>query len=128
MTRPLVVLAAGGTGGHMFPAEALARALARRGVAIALITDKRGQSFALPGVDLTVHRVRAAAMAGASIAAAIAFLIATPELEIAAVVLTWQLLGPELAMGRVVMAALLALGVGMMLALTRRRVGQGAVL
>ena len=25
MTRPLVVLAAGGTGGHMFPAEALAR-------------------------------------------------------------------------------------------------------
>ncbi len=71
MTRPLVVLAAGGTGGHMFPAEALARALVRRGVAIALITDRRGQAFALPGADLTVHRVRAAAMAGASLTAKI---------------------------------------------------------
>lgn len=58
---------------------------------------------------------------GASIAAAIAFLIATPELEIAAVVLTWQLLGPELAMGRVVMAALLALGVGMLVARLARK-------
>jgi len=53
---------------------------------------------------------------GASLAAAIAFLIATPELEIAAVVLTWQLMGPEFALGRVVMAALLALAVGMLVA------------
>jgi UDP-N-acetylglucosamine--N-acetylmuramyl-(pentapeptide) pyrophosphoryl-undecaprenol N-acetylglucosamine transferase len=69
MSRPLVVLAAGGTGGHMFPAAALAQALVRRGMAIALVTDRRGQAFALPGGDLTVHRVRAAAMAGASFAA-----------------------------------------------------------
>lgn len=68
MTRPLVVLAAGGTGGHMFPAAALAQALTRRGMAIALVTDRRGQAFALPGEDLAVHRVRAAAMAGASFA------------------------------------------------------------
>lgn len=59
---------------------------------------------------------------GASMAAAIAFLIATPELEIAAVVLTWQLLGPELAVGRVMMAALLALGVGMLVARMARQV------
>ena len=38
------VLAAGGTGGHMFPAEALARALMARGVAVALVTDRRGGS------------------------------------------------------------------------------------
>jgi len=67
--HPLVVLAAGGTGGHMFPAAALAQALSRRGLAIALITDRRGGAFALPGGDLSVHRVRAAAMAGASFAA-----------------------------------------------------------
>jgi UDP-N-acetylglucosamine--N-acetylmuramyl-(pentapeptide) pyrophosphoryl-undecaprenol N-acetylglucosamine transferase len=69
MSRPLVVIAAGGTGGHMFPADALAQALARRGMAIALVTDRRGQAFALSDGDLTVHRVRAAAMAGASLVA-----------------------------------------------------------
>ena len=37
-----VALAAGGTGGHMFPAEALARELIARGVGVALITDTRG--------------------------------------------------------------------------------------
>jgi uncharacterized membrane protein YraQ (UPF0718 family) len=50
---------------------------------------------------------------GAALAAAIAFLIATPELEIGAVLLTWQLMGGKVAAIRVAMAALLALGVGM---------------
>ena len=56
--RP-VVLAAGGTGGHMFPAEALAAELMRRGFPVALVTDRRGQAFGdrLPGVAL--HRIRA---------------------------------------------------------------------
>lgn len=53
---------------------------------------------------------------GASLAAALAFLIATPELEIAAVLLTWKLMGGEVALVRVAMAALLALGVGMLVA------------
>jgi uncharacterized membrane protein YraQ (UPF0718 family) len=51
---------------------------------------------------------------GAAMAAAIAFLVATPELEIAAVLLTWRLLGGELALVRIGSAALLALGVGML--------------
>ena len=42
----LAVVAAGGTGGHMFPAEALARALQARGWRIALATDARGAKFA----------------------------------------------------------------------------------
>lgn len=55
----LIVLAAGGTGGHMFPAEALAGELVGRGVKVALVTDKRGQAFdnRLPG--MAVHRIRA---------------------------------------------------------------------
>jgi UDP-N-acetylglucosamine--N-acetylmuramyl-(pentapeptide) pyrophosphoryl-undecaprenol N-acetylglucosamine transferase len=59
MTDRLVVLAAGGTGGHMFPAEALASALLDRGCRVALITDRRGQAFTerLPGVAL--HRIPA---------------------------------------------------------------------
>ena len=59
---------------------------------------------------------------GAAMAAAMAFLVATPELEVAAVMLTWQLMGGEVALVRVAMAAALALAVGVFVAsLTRPR-------
>ena len=41
MSAPLVLLAAGGTGGHLFPAEALASALQKRGATVDLATDAR---------------------------------------------------------------------------------------
>ena len=40
-----VLVAAGGTGGHLFPAEALAAALAKRGIAVHLVTDQRAARF-----------------------------------------------------------------------------------
>lgn len=47
MTRSrLAVVAAGGTGGHLFPAEALARELSHRGWRIVLATDARGAAYA----------------------------------------------------------------------------------
>jgi len=46
-----VILAAGGTGGHLFPAEALAREFLRRGRPVALITDRRGGNFPVSGVE-----------------------------------------------------------------------------
>ncbi len=62
VVRPIVI-AAGGTGGHFFPAEALASALIARGHRVALMTDQRSggersavfegrEAFVLPGAGI----------------------------------------------------------------------------
>ena len=44
-TAPLILLAAGGTGGHLFPAEALGVALMKRGWRVRLVTDARALKY-----------------------------------------------------------------------------------
>lgn len=45
MQAPLIMLAAGGTGGHLFPAEALGVVLMARGYRVRLITDSRATRY-----------------------------------------------------------------------------------
>ncbi len=63
MEKP-IVLAAGGTGGHIFPAQALASELLSRGRRVVLITDRRGGAFGDSLPEVEVHRIRAASPAG----------------------------------------------------------------
>lgn len=60
--RP-ILLAAGGTGGHVFPAEALARTLIARGHAVRLATDPRGRAFGDRLPEVPVDAVRSATVA-----------------------------------------------------------------
>ena len=58
------ILAAGGTGGHMVPAHALAAELGRRGHKVMLITDDRGARF--PGLfdQVPIHILPAGRLGG----------------------------------------------------------------
>ncbi|MDP2122164.1 MAG: undecaprenyldiphospho-muramoylpentapeptide beta-N-acetylglucosaminyltransferase [Hoeflea sp.] len=58
--RKLFLLAAGGTGGHLFPAEALAHELIARGHDVHLVTDSRAERFAGKFPASEVHVVRSA--------------------------------------------------------------------
>lgn len=61
---PLIVLTAGGTGGHVFPAEALAEELMARGFRLAFVTDRRGQAFGGVLGRVETYRIRAGGVAG----------------------------------------------------------------
>lgn len=62
--RHPIVLVAGGTGGHVFPAEALAEALRERGYTLALFTDQRGESYKGELGQLPTHRISAGRIDG----------------------------------------------------------------
>lgn len=62
-----VLLAAGGTGGHLFPAESLAAELQRRGRRVELVTDDRALTYGGAFPAAAIHTVAAATPTGGSL-------------------------------------------------------------
>ena len=62
-----VAVAAGGTGGHLFPAAALSHALEARGFTVHLITDERAAKYGDDFPAHAVHRLAAATPSGGSL-------------------------------------------------------------
>jgi UDP-N-acetylglucosamine--N-acetylmuramyl-(pentapeptide) pyrophosphoryl-undecaprenol N-acetylglucosamine transferase len=63
-SEPVVLLAAGGTGGHLFPALALAEELGRRAITVDLVTDRRGDRFGTGFPARQIHSIPSATHAG----------------------------------------------------------------
>ena len=57
-TKDLIILSAGGTGGHMTPARALGQDLLSRGYDVALITDERGRKYDAMFEGMDIHQVK----------------------------------------------------------------------
>ncbi len=66
MNRRAIMIAAGGTGGHLFPAFALAQELKRRGFEVDLVTDERADQYGIDFPGRGVHQVPSATLRGRS--------------------------------------------------------------
>ncbi|TPI52507.1 MULTISPECIES: undecaprenyldiphospho-muramoylpentapeptide beta-N-acetylglucosaminyltransferase [unclassified Mesorhizobium] len=62
MARGVILLSAGGTGGHLFPAEALAHELNARGWTVHLATDDRAERFAGHFPAAAIHPIQSATL------------------------------------------------------------------
>lgn len=60
MRQPTILLCAGGTGGHLFPAQAVAEEMVKRGYKIHLAADDRVERFAGKFPCEEIHQIRSA--------------------------------------------------------------------
>lgn len=67
MTSRAVLVAAGGTGGHLFPAQALSEELQRRGIPVELATDERAIRYGGAFPAREIHTIPAATPTGGGV-------------------------------------------------------------
>jgi UDP-N-acetylglucosamine--N-acetylmuramyl-(pentapeptide) pyrophosphoryl-undecaprenol N-acetylglucosamine transferase len=81
-----IVLSAGGTGGHLFPAQALAAELVRRGLSIVVMTDRRGANYAKAFPGAAIETVPSAAFSDRSVVG----LVTAPFEIVAGIASAWS--------------------------------------
>ena len=81
----LIVLSAGGSGGHLFPAQALAGELSKRGHAIVVMTDARFKNYATAFPQARIETVPSAAFSDRSILG----LMSSPFEIVGGVAMSW---------------------------------------
>lgn len=93
---PRVAIAAGGTGGHLFPALALGKELSRRGYVPVLLTDERGMGFLRDGAiqqDLNEYRIVLVAAATFAGKRGPRQYLSTGSSIVKGIITSWRLLG-----------------------------------
>lgn len=86
--KPLLLIAAGGTGGHMFPAQALTEAMLARGWRVKLSTDARGARYTQGFPEATeIEEIRSATFARGGL---LAKAMVAPQLAIGGLTALWD--------------------------------------
>ena len=119
LRRPLLVMAAGGTGGHMFPAQSLAETMLAKGWRVKLSTDARGARYVGGFPDaVEIEQVSSATFARGGIVAkaAVPFRVATGTVSMA-----WKMTKdrPDIVVGFGGYPSIPALGAATLLRLPR---------
>jgi UDP-N-acetylglucosamine--N-acetylmuramyl-(pentapeptide) pyrophosphoryl-undecaprenol N-acetylglucosamine transferase len=81
----VIVLSAGGTGGHLFPAQALAGELQKRGHGVVVMTDARFKNYATAFPNARIETVPSAAFSDRSFVG----LLSSPFEIIAGIAMSW---------------------------------------
>ncbi|KIN64590.1 UDP-N-acetylglucosamine-N-acetylmuramyl-(pentapeptide) pyrophosphoryl-undecaprenol N-acetylglucosamine transferase [Sulfitobacter noctilucicola] len=128
MSAPLLIIAAGGTGGHMFPAQSLAEVMLARGWRVRLSTDARGARYTSGFPDaVEIVEVSSATFARGGL---LAKALVAPKIAMGVLTAAWRMMRdkPDAVVGFGGYPSIPALGAAVMLRIPRMIHEQNGVL